>query len=297
MSHMSLPSIPMAPITSPLIPVGSEWGYQIKWDGVRTLARLDGNGGVELFSKRLEPRNDTFPEIVALLKPLRIGACMLDGEIAYFDGTRPSFQRARLGVRKRSYDDSLIFVMFDILYDNGMDLRSLPFRERYKRLAAKFPHKDPRLFVTDLFDDGLALWEWLNEREWEGIISKRLDSLYTEGKKHKDWFKKRKEVRIVADVVGIKLKNGQASSLVLRFEDRYIGHVSGLDNASKKVLQQFMQNHPGECPFPSLSQGMKKSDIVWLSVHFPCKVTALEFTDSGLLRQPKLLGFGDQEDK
>ncbi|AOZ94049.1 hypothetical protein [Paenibacillus crassostreae] len=296
MNHMSLPSIPMAPITSPNIPTGSEWGYQIKWDGVRTLVRLDGNGAVELFSRRLEPRNVTFPEIVTLLEPLKIGPCVLDGEIAYFDGTRPNFQRVRLGVRKRTYDESLIFVMFDILYDNYVDVRNLPFHERYRRLLAKFPTKDPRLFVTDLFEDGQALWDWLNEREWEGIISKRLDSPYTEGKKHKDWFKKRKEVRLVGDVVGIKLRNGQISSLVLKYEDRYIGHVSGLDNATKKVLQSFMQDHPGECPFPSLSQGMKKSKIVWLSVHFPCKVTALEFTDSGLLRQPKLIGFGDHDD-
>ncbi|CAM3945916.1 DNA ligase [Paenibacillus alkaliterrae] len=289
---MSLPSVPMAPVTSPDIPVGTEWGYQIKWDGVRTLVRLDGNGGVEIFSKRMEPRNDTFPEIVELLKPLKIGACVLDGEIAYFDGTRPKFLRDRLGVRKRSNDDSLIFVMFDLLYDDGRDIRPLPFIDRFERLAAKLPNKEPRLFVTDLFYDGHALWEWLNEREWEGMISKRLDSPYIEGKKHKDWFKKRKEIRIVADVVGIKRKEGRVSSLVLRYKDRYIGHVSGLDNASKKMLQQFMQDYPGECPFPSISSSMQKSDIVWLGVHFPCSVSALEFTESGLLRQPKLIGFG-----
>jgi bifunctional non-homologous end joining protein LigD len=297
MSLLPLPKVPMAPVTSPDIPIGSEWGYQIKWDGVRTLARLDGSGGVELFSKRVEPRNATFPEIVALLSPLRVGPCILDGEIVYFDGTRPNFQRSRLGVQKRSGKDGLLFVMFDMLNDNGEDLRSLSFRDRYSRLAAKFPEKTPRLFVTDLFDDGQSLWEWLNEREWEGLISKRLDSPYSEGKGHKDWFKKRKEVRIVADVVGVKLKDGLVSSLVLQYDNKYIGHVSGLDNASKKLLLQFMQDHPGDCPFPSLSQGMKKSDVVWLGVHFPCRVTALEFTDSGLLRQPKLLGFGVGDDK
>lgn len=290
--NMLLPSVPMAPVTSPDIPVGPEWGYQIKWDGVRTPVRLDGRNGVELFSKRMEPRNGTFPEIVDLLKPINIGASVLDGEIAYFDGTRPNFQRVRLGVRKRKYDESLIYVMFDLLYDDGEDIRSLPFKERYARLAAKFPNKEPRLFVSDLFYDGPALWNWVNDREWEGIISKHLDSPYVEGKKHNHWFKKRKEVRIVADVVGVKLKDKKVSSLVLRYEDRYIGHVSGLDNASKQVLEQFMRTHRGSCPFPELSAGMKKSDVVWLSVPFPCRVTALEFTDTGLLRQPKLIGFG-----
>ncbi|URN93959.1 MAG: hypothetical protein NAG76_19370 [Candidatus Pristimantibacillus lignocellulolyticus] len=40
---------------------------QIKWDGVRTLVTLGGQGCDEIFSKRVEPRNDTFPEIVELL--------------------------------------------------------------------------------------------------------------------------------------------------------------------------------------------------------------------------------------
>lgn len=295
MMQLQLPAVPMAPITSPDIPSGPEWCYQIKWDGVRTLVRLDGKGGVELFGRRLEPRNHTFPEIVSLLEPIRVGPCILDGEIAYFDGIRPNFQRAKLGIRKRAPEDGLIFVMFDMLNSNGEDLRKLPFKQRFEKLQASFPKKTPRLFVTDLHFDGQQLWKWLNDREWEGIISKRLDGPYMEGKKHQYWFKKRKEVRLVADVVGIKQRDGQVSSLVLRYEGRYIGHVSGLDNASKQVLKQFMMEHPGECPFPDLSNGMKKSDVVWIASPFNCRISALEFTESGILRQPRLLGFGDSE--
>lgn len=232
---MQLPKIPMAPVNSPDIPIGSDWRYQIKWDGVRTLAKLDGNGGVELFSKRIEPRNDTFPDIVSLLSPLRIGACVLDGEIAYFDGKRPNFQRARLGKNKQRFDDSLLFVAFDMLYDQGIDIRELPFIERFNRLQQYFPKPEPRLFVSDIFDNGQALWDWLAQREWEGIISKRIDSPYIEGKNHTYWYKKRKELRLTVEVVGVKLKDGNVSSLMLRYKDKYIGHVSGLDQASKKI--------------------------------------------------------------
>lgn len=288
MNEMSLPTVPMAPVNSGEIPIGPEWRYQIKWDGVRTLVRLDGKGGVELFSKRVEPRNDTLPEIVELLKPLRIGACVLDGEIAYFDGTRPNFQRIRLGVSKKKYDDSLIFVAFDLLYDQGEDIRLKPFIERFERLQRHFPKPQPRLLVSDIFDDGLALWDWLHEREWEGIISKRIDSSYVEGKGHNYWYKKRKELRLLVDVVGIKLKSGNVSSLILRYKDKYIGHVSGLDEISKKLIFEFALDHPGECPFDT----KPRYEALWLSVPFACKVSALEFTDNGILRQPKLLGFG-----
>lgn len=293
---MPLPTIPMAPITSAVIPEGSDWGYQIKWDGVRTLARLDGKGGVEIFGRRIEPRNHTFPEIVELLETLRVGPCILDGEIAFFDAElqRPNFQRAKLGIRKRSREEGqgLIFVMFDMIHSDGEDIRQLPYSERFSRLSAKFPEKNPRLFVTDLFTDGVRLFEWVLEREWEGIISKRLDAPYTEGKNHKDCYKKRKEVKLTADVVGLKMKDGQVSSLVLRYEDRYIGHVSGLDQKSKHILFKFAEEHPGNCPFNILTQGLRNSDVVWLAVPFPARVTALEFTDNGLLRQPKLIGFG-----
>jgi bifunctional non-homologous end joining protein LigD len=127
------------------------------------------------------------------LRPLRIGACVLDGEIAYFDGTRPNFQRVLVGVNRKKYDENMIFVAFDMLYDDGKDIRPLPFKERYARLASIFPEKQPRVFVTDLVYDGPALWEWVNTREWEGIISRRLDSPYVEAKKHRYMFKKRKK--------------------------------------------------------------------------------------------------------
>lgn len=286
---MKLPKVPMAPINSPDLPIGDEWRYQIKWDGVRTLARLDGQGGVELFSKRIEPRNILFPEVVELLQPLRIGACVLDGEIAYFDGKRPNFQRVHVGVNKQKYDESLIFVAFDLLYENGEDIRHLPFIQRYNKLKKLIPEQKPRLLVSDIFDEGQALWDWLYEREWEGIISKHINSPYVEGKGHAYWYKKRKELRLTVDVVGVKLKNGSVSSLMLRYKDNYVGHVSGLDQVSKDLIYQFAKEHPGSNPFDFKP---KNEEVMWISIPFSAKVSALEFTDSGLLRQPKLLGFG-----
>lgn len=287
-----LPRVPMSPVASSVIPAGPEWVYQLKWDGVRTIARLDGKGGVELFSKKIELKSGVFPEIVALLEPLRIGPCLLDGEIVYFDGNRPNFQRGKLMGHTRQRKENMVYVLFDLLHADGEELRSLAFIERFSRLSAKFPDKHPRLFVSDLYTDGTALWNWVVEKEWEGIVSKRTGSAYTEGKRHEDWFKRRKELRLVADVVGLKRHSGTIASLVLSYEGRYIGHVAGLDQSSKTLLAQFAEQHPGDCPFAELTPGMRKSDVLWLGSPFPCRVAALEFTESGILRQPKLLGFG-----
>lgn len=184
----------------------------------------------------------------------------------------------------------MLYIAFDLLYENGQDIRRLPFKERHRRLISLISNKHPRLIATELFSDGKSLWEWVNQNGWEGIVSKRLSSPYTEGKKHRDWLKKRVEVRIVAEVVGVQLKNGWVASLILRYEERYVGHVSGLDDASKRVLQQFILQHSGTSPFK-----LRKDwdDVVWLLAPIPCRVSALEFTDSGKLRQPKLIGFGN----
>ncbi|MHA6484526.1 ATP-dependent DNA ligase [Paenibacillus sp. strain BS8-2] len=290
--NIPLPRVPMSPIASPVIPLGPDWVYQLKWDGVRTIARLDGQGGVELFSKRMALKNSIFPGIVSLLEPLRIGPCLLDGEIVYFDGNRPNFQRGKLMGQSRLHKENLVYVLFDLLHADGEELRERSLRERFSRLSAKFPDKHPRLFISDLYADGSALWDWVVEKDWEGVVSKRADSTYVEGKRHENWFKKRKELRLVADVVGLKRHSGTIASLVLRYEGRYIGHVAGLDQSSKSLLAQFAEQHPGPCPFDKLTPGMSKADVQWLGTPFPCRVAALEFTESGILRQPRLLGFG-----
>ena len=96
-----------------------------------TLVRLDGKGGVEIFSKRIEPRNNRFPEIVVKF--------FADSYLSFRWRNRlfwwqPAELAARSGLVAK-YDESLIFVMFDMFYDEGKDIRLLPFKEHYARLG------------------------------------------------------------------------------------------------------------------------------------------------------------------
>ena len=98
-----------------------------------TLVRLDGKGGVEIFSKRIEPRNNRFPEIVVKF--------FADSYLSFRWRNRLFWwQPAELAARPgwgapKKYDVSLIFVMFDMFYDEGKDIRLLPFKEHYARLG------------------------------------------------------------------------------------------------------------------------------------------------------------------
>ncbi|KQN96789.1 hypothetical protein ASF12_22210 [Paenibacillus sp. Leaf72] len=227
-----------------------------------------------------------------LLSGIKNRSCITDGEIFYFDGEKPNFQRVLVGKNRKKFDDSLMYVMFDLLQDDGEDIRKLKFEERYLRLQSKFPVNYPRVFVSDLHRDGIGLWNWVLERGWEGIISKRLDSPYVEGKDHQYWYKKRKEIRLFAEAVGIKLKQDRVSTLILRYDNRYIGQVSVLDQASKRILQEYLIINKGNCPFEAVPSGLKNSNVVWLKGSFSVQISALELTDTGLLRQGKILGYG-----
>ncbi|WP_308636314.1 ATP-dependent DNA ligase [Paenibacillus silvisoli] len=316
---LPLPAEPMAPLSDDELPAGSEWIYQLKWDGVRMLARLNGFGQVELFSRKLYPKNGTYPEIAAMLesKASELGRCLLDGEVVWWDGVRPNFQqvlkRERTGGANIGSDSGggasgpppkaggLVYVLFDLLADASGDLRHLPYEERYRRLTELCPSQDPRLFVTDTFQDGRALWDWVQANSWEGVVSKRTDSPYREGKKHRDWLKKKTALVLDVDIVGLKWRSGIVASLIMEHEGGYLGSVSlGLNDALRQVLAStFKPQHSHlavvPCPFSSVPDDLKREEVQWLSVPFKCRVTGLELTSAGQLRHPKLVTFLPKE--
>ncbi|MBB3112069.1 bifunctional non-homologous end joining protein LigD [Paenibacillus phyllosphaerae] len=315
---LELPAEPMAPIYDERLPKGDEWCYQLKWDGVRILTRIHEDGEVELYSRSMFLKNAIYPEIVRVLqqRAKSLGPCLLDGEVVWWNGIRPNFQQVLKRERSRGSSiasikgdgDSgsgsttgsgggLVYVLFDLLADRGTDLRQQPYSERYRMLSEKFGEKDPQLFVTDMFQDGDALWEWVESNQWEGVVSKRLSSSYIEGKKHRDWYKKKTAVLLDVDIVGLKWRSGMIASLVMAYEGSYLGSVSsGLSEPLRKVLMSTFR--PGgnpvpalPCPFPGMPDDLKREEVQWLHLPFRCRVTGLEVTSAGQLRHPKLVTF------
>lgn len=297
---ITLPVKPMSPIFHDQLPSGPEWGYQLKWDGVRSLAAIT-EGQVSLYSKNMLLQNAAFPEVVQLLQQhFPTGRYLLDGEIVMFDSTlqRPIFQRVQQRVRSKRIvstetnypQQHIIYVVFDLLVDLDQDMTQLSFIERHERMLALFPEKMPQLFVTDLFHDGELLWKWVEEHQWEGVVSKRLASRYHEGKKHQDWLKKKTSLTLDVTVTGLTLRNGQVASLIMVHEDQYIGRVSlGLNTADKQQLLEYGQRYKQDIQPTPLPSDLKKEQILWLSRPLTCQVTGLELTSAGMLRHPKLI--------
>lgn len=95
------------------------------------------------------------------------------------------------------------------------------------------------MLVTELYSDGRALWRWVQEQRWEGVVSKRLTAPYRPAKKHRDWFKTKTALRIDVDIVGLKVREGQVASLVMSLEGQYFGSVSlGLTGEMRTLLTE-----------------------------------------------------------
>jgi len=297
---MTLPVKPMSPIYQDQLPKGSDIGYQLKWDGVRSLAALS-KGQVMLYSKNMLTQNAAFPEIVAVLqKQFPDGSLLLDGELVMFDTVtqRPDFKRIQQRVRSKRVvstesqypNHQPIYVVFDILHEDGFDWASQPFQGRHQRLNELLPEKLPQLFVTDLFRDGEILWNWVETHQWEGVVSKRLTSRYHEGKKHQDWWKRKTSIQMEVDIYGITIREGRVASMVMMYEGAYFGRVSlGLNGVDKERLMTYAAAHPASfIPFSPLPEDLKKEQVLWLSQPLRCEVTGLEITHQGVLRHPKI---------
>src|SRR3954452_25514359 len=116
------------------LPTGDGWAYEIKWDGVRAIAYVEG-GRVRLASRRARNITPTYPELARLGRALGTHDAVLDGEIVAFEGGTPSFQRLQrrmnLGseaqVRRIAATVPVVYIIFDVLFLDGHSLLGLPY--------------------------------------------------------------------------------------------------------------------------------------------------------------------------
>ncbi len=297
---------PMEPILSKKIITEKDWIHQIKWDGIRGITYIE-NGEVRIFTKKGHERTDFYPEIKETVKLLEGKQAILDGEIVIFDDEgRPSFTQVLKRERVRSRKNlayyvkkiPIKYILFDILYFDGMDLRQKPLYERKEILIENF-QKSSNITITDDFDDGNSLFEFMRKKNYEGIVSKNIHSRYVVGKKHDQWYKTKINKKMLAVICGVKWKNKTPNALLLGIyqEDQliYIGNVSiGLKQKDLLLLKEHINDLRQERS-PFINQHQKVDDITWLQPLLTCWVRFMEWTNHGSLRHPKIIGFSTQK--
>ena len=167
--------------------------YQIKWDGVRILALVEGRR-VSLKNRRGRPRTEQYPELQSLAGLIGVKSAVLDGEVIALAAGKPSFQkvlrrdlcRREAAVRALQREIPCTYCLFDLLFLEGVDLRADPLEER-QRLLEEIVKPAPLLHLSERFAEGEALYREIERAGLEGIVAKKRGSPYREGKRSADW--------------------------------------------------------------------------------------------------------------
>src|SRR5579871_319521 len=161
-------------------PTGSQWVHEIKFDGYRMAARIDG-GKVQLLTRSGLDWTDKYPATAAALAKLRVKSAYLDGELCGVreDGVT-SFE-----LMQQASDagyGGLVYFAFDLLELNGMNVAKLPLLER-KETLAKLLKKPPTGVVYSDHEggDGEVFRRAACKHNLEGVVSKRIDLPYLPG--------------------------------------------------------------------------------------------------------------------
>lgn len=186
---------PMLPVLADLPTGAGRWSFEVKWDGVRTLASV-ADRRVRLRSRSRADLTATAPELEAPPAALAGRSALLDGELIAVDAAgRPDFEAVtrRLGctpprARQLSRTAPLTFVAFDLLWLDDAPLVNAPYADRRARLEALDLNTEPWV-TTPAWTDGAALWEATAAQQLEGVIAKRLDSRYRPGRRSRGWIK------------------------------------------------------------------------------------------------------------
>jgi bifunctional non-homologous end joining protein LigD len=280
------------------------YGFEIKWDGVRALAYVDR--GVTLQSRTGRDITAQFPEPAGLRKALGRRKALLDGELVAFDDDgRPSFQqlqgRIHLAsadlVRSRMKSIPATLMIFDILHLGGRSTRSLAYEER--RALLEGLELDDRGWQTPRYHagEGAKLFALSRERGLEGVIAKRLGSVYEPGRRPGSWLKvknvRSQEVVIGGWLPGKGRRSGTIGALLVGYyEDsdlRYAGKVgTGFTEESLRRLAERLEPLRRESS-PFAGRQPERGSI-FVAPKLVAEVDFGEWTRAGTMRHPAFKG-------
>ena len=303
---------PMLAITADAPFDSPQFTYEAKWDGVRTLAFVDG-GEVRLQTRNLLDSTKQYPEAHGAAEALTGGyQAILDGEVVAFDEKGvPSFQRLQPRMHQR--DDGavsrlrksvpVIYEVFDLLYLDGEDLTRQPLRERRRRLEAALEPMGAIRLSEGFPGTGVALFNAVRDQGLEGIVAKRLDAPYVSGRSAA-WVKvkafKAMDCVIGGWTAGQGGRHGTLGALVVGIyrdgELVPVGHVgSGFDDRTLRELLAILKEHQSPTS-PFAVQPKVNQPATWCFPDLVCEVRYVEMTRDGTLRHPTYLGLRSDVD-
>jgi bifunctional non-homologous end joining protein LigD len=287
---------------------GSDWKFELKWDGVRALVVAD-DARVRIISRNGNDVTATYPELTER-SCWPEGPFIADGEIfAVGPSGKPDFgvlqgrmKLTRPGdVAKARAAIPVRLMLFDLLADAGQDLRRLPFAKRRERLEQFYRPSDCPVELSPVLDEKIEhILESARELGLEGVMAKRTDSRYVSGQRTRTWIKikleQTQEVVVGGWRPGKGGRQGSVGSLLVGIPDagklRYVGRVgSGFSTRELAELRQKVDKLARKTPPFEDVPREDAADARWVTPRLVGEVTFGEWTGSGKLRHPVWRGW------
>jgi bifunctional non-homologous end joining protein LigD len=284
---------------------GEDWLFEIKWDGYRAIAFIDG-GKVRLVSRNQNDQTPRYPELKDMAQYIDAKTAILDGEVVALDGEGKasfSLMQQRTGFRpggRRAVGNAevpVLYYAFDLLYLDGYDWRRVPLEERKRKLKDLVLAGDSVRYSDHYENRGKALFDMAQKTGLEGIVAKKRASFYEE-RRSREWLKIKIRKRIECVIGGYTEPEGSRAhfgSVVLGLYDKkgrliHVGQAgSGFNQKSLDEISEILKKlETKKNPFFGEVEALRK--VTWVKPELVAEIEYGEWTDGNSSSQFSVLG-------
>ncbi|MGL5513495.1 MAG: non-homologous end-joining DNA ligase, partial [Sporomusa sp.] len=269
------------------VPEGDEWLYEVKYDGYRILAFVEGNR-VRLITRNGNDYTHRFQSVASsLIAWAAERAMVLDGEMVITNAQGKTDFQALQSYIGNPHGKNPTYIIFDLLSLDGADLRKQRLIERKEKLEALMHDAPGNLYYSQhIKGSGKECFLAACNADLEGIVGKKADSFYS-GTRNGDWIKlkcsKRQEF-VIGGYTRSNKKTSGISSLLLGIyaEDELVYAGRAGTGMSEYVMKQLQVKFDGlkrtESPFKSPPKSRVDERITWLEPELVAQIKFAEWT-------------------
>jgi DNA ligase D-like protein (predicted ligase) len=285
-------------------PDSADYLYEVKWDGIRAMIALD-EGEIRIHGRNRMDLTKQFPELLVSEQAFRATSGLFDGEIVCLEADgRPDFgnviqrmqQKTPGGIDRAKGKHPAVCYLFDCLYLDGRPIVNEPLSRRREWLEDAIKN-DSAYRVSEVVEDGTALFEAVKEMGLEGMMAKLRNSTYLPGKRSESWLKIKGRQTTECVIIGYTRGKGDRAArfgalhLAQRIGDqlKYVGKVGGgFDDHALKAVSIELEKLT-TIKRPVKEKPLDEARSVWVEPKLMCEVQFVSLTRDGMLREPIFL--------